>query len=134
MISVVISLIIISRIGRSYGVEPPLDVSRIFIYPLATITAEKMPKCFKKHSRNKRFLSAGVAGNGLLLLWTVVAAFISMAFISNIRAILMISVYEDPVDTTEDIFKQGKTPIYPLGFWRKYLIESSDIWNKRVGK
>ena len=98
--------------------------------PLSILTAEKMPECF--HSKmntkcRKSFFSRGSAGNGLILLWTVVASYISMAFHSNIRAMLMIPVYEDPIDTTEDLFERGKILIIGPegGYWREYLLGSN---------
>ena len=111
IVSVMTAFLIISKVGRSYGVETPMDNFLIFIYPLATLTAENMSRSFKKKSkkRNKSFFSPGFAGNGLLLFWTVMAAFISMAFLSMIRATLIFPVYGDPIDTAEDIFKQGKS-------------------------
>ena len=93
----IVSCLIVSRLGETYGVETHLDNVLIMILPLGIITADMMPKCFKKKNfkPNKTFFSPGFAGNGLLLLWIVSAGFISMAFQSNIRAILMIPVLED---------------------------------------
>ena len=87
ILSVIAAFIVISKLGKSYGVETSLDNFHIFIYPLATLTGENMSTSLKKKSkqRNKSFLSPGFARNGLLLLWTVAAAFISMAFLSMIR-------------------------------------------------
>ena len=95
-----------------------------------------MTESFKKKNkkRNKNFFSPGFARNGLLLLWTVMAAFISMAFLSMIRATLMSPVYGDPIDTAEDIFKEEKTAVIPMGLWQNYLKTSNDLWIKRTGK
>ena len=136
VLSVIAAFIIISKVGRCYGVETPMDNFHIAIYPLSTLTAESMPRSFKRKSkkRNKSFFSPGFAGNGLLLLWTVMAAFISMAFLSMIRATLMFPVYRDPIDTAEDIFRQGKIPMILKGMWPKYLKTSNDPWIKRTGK
>ena len=101
IISISAAFIVISKIGRSYGVETPLDNFLIFILPLATLTAECMPRSFKSKSkeRNKSFFSPGFAGNGLLLLWTVAAAFISMAFLSMIRQTSSLQ-FSDVVDAS----------------------------------
>ena len=106
--------------------------------PLSILTAEKMPECFQSKMTTKcrkSFFSRGFAGNGLILLWTVVASFISMAFHSNIRAMLMIPVYEDPIDTTEDLFERGKIPIIGPegGYWREYLLGSNVGSEKMAG-
>ena len=84
--------------------------------------------------RNQSFLSPGFARNGLLLLWTVMAAFITMAFLSMIRATLMSPVYGDPIDTAEDIFKEEKTAVMGMGLWQNYLRTSNNFWVKRIGK
>ena len=106
--------------------------------PLSILTAEKMPECFQSKMTTKcrkSFFSRGFAGNGLILLWTVVASFISMAFHSNIRAMLMIPVYEDPIDTTEDLLERGKIPIIGPegGYWREYLLGSNVGSEKMAG-
>ena len=140
----IVAMFIVSRVSRCYGVETPLDNVLIFIFPLSTLTAEKMPRCFriktqkkkKQELRKESFFLPGFTGNTLLLLWTVAASFLSMAFLSNIRAILMIPVLEDPIDTTEDLFKQSKTAIIGPegGFMRGYLSGSSNIWERKLGK
>ena len=129
--------------GQSYGVGTP-DKVTIFLIPFGLLKAEPMPTWFTKKKKNKPrsllqakpFFSPGFAGNGLLLIWTVAGSFISMAFLSNVRAMLMIPVHEHPIDRTEDIFKQDKTPIINLegSFWREYLLESSNYWEKRAGE
>ena len=87
IISVIAAFLVIIKVGRSYGVETSLDIFHIFIYPLASLTSENMTGSFKMKSklRNQYFVSPGFARNGLLLVWTVAAAFISMAFLSMIR-------------------------------------------------
>ena len=136
IVSVIAAFIVISKLGQSCGVETSLDNFLIFIYPLATLTGENMSGSFKKKSkqRNKSFFSPGFARNGLLLVWTVAAAFISMAFLSMIRAILMKPAYGKPIDSARDIFEQGKIPILAPSHWRNYLKDSSDEWTRRAGK
>ena len=137
-LSIIAAMLVACRISQSYGVESHLDSVRILIWPLATLTAEKMPRCFKsrKHSSRHSWFPPGFSGNSLLLLWTVMASFLSMAFLSNIRAILMIPVLEDPIDTTEDLFKQSKLAIIGPegGFMRGYLSGSSNIWERTLGE
>ena len=88
ILSVIAASLVISKVGRSYG-EEIVDNFVIFIYPLATLTSENMSDSFKKKNkkRNKNFFSPGFARNGLYLIWTVMAAFISMAFLSMIRTV-----------------------------------------------
>ena len=129
--------------GQSYGVGTP-DKVTIFLIPFGLLKAEPMPTWFTKKKRNKPrsllqakpFFSPGFAGNGLLLIWTVAGSFISMAFLSNVRAMLMIPVYEAPVHTTRDIFKEQKVPYVNLegSFWREYLLESPNWWERLAGE
>ena len=138
LLSVSLACRIASKVGQSYGVGT-LDKVQIILFPLGTLNAEPLPRWFtkkkKRKSEHNTFFSPGFAGNGLLLMWTVMASFLSMAFLSNIRAMLMIPVHERPIDTTEDIFKQDKVPLINLegSFWREYLLESSNPWERRAG-
>ena len=132
ILSIIAAFTVISRVD----VETPLDSFLIFIYPLASLTGENMSTSFNKKSkkRNKSFFSPGFARNGLLLIWTVMAAFISMAFLSMIRATLMIPVYGEPIDTAEDIFTEKKTAMIMMGLCQQYLQTSNDSWIQRTGK
>ena len=117
LLSFTAACLIFNKLSQSYGVVPPLDTTLSFFFPLAALTGEKMPRCFemKQKSNKKSVFSPGFAGNGLLLLWTVMGSFLSMGFLSNIRAIILLPVYEDPIDSTEDIFQQGKIPAVGIG-------------------
>ena len=134
ILSVIAAFIVISRVGRSYGVETSLG--NFLFFPLASLTGENMSTSFKKKSknRNKSFFSPGFSLNGLLLIWTIAAAFISMAFLSMIRATLMIPIYGEPIDTAEDIFKEEKTAMIGMGLWQNYLKSSNDPWLRKTGK
>ena len=138
IISFIVSWFIVSRLGQTYGVQPHLDNVLFLILPLGIITADFLPQCFRGGNvkQNKTFFSPGFAGNGLLLLWIVSAGFISMAFQSNIRAILMIPSYEEPVDSTDDLLRLGKIPIIGPegGYWREYLLGSALAPERRAGQ
>ena len=50
-----------------------------------------------------------------------------MAFLSNIRAMLLKPVYEKPIDTTKNIFDVGKIPVVSsTGHWKKYFETQND--------
>ena len=149
-----------SSVGQHYGVGTPDKVSMCLI-PFGILKAEPMPKWFTKMSvqtypkQETIFLSRGFAGNGLLLIYCVCGTFLSMAFIrfihkynillyqllpftiheSNIRAMLMIPMYEQPIDTTENIFQYDKVPLVNLegSFWKDYLMESPNYWERKAG-
>ena len=112
----ILALYIVCWVSQSYGVVSPHDRTFVFIFPLAALTGEALPRSFKTRNKtNKLVFCPGFAGNGLMLLWIFMGSFLSMAFLSNIRAILMIPTYDVPIETTEDIFKHGKIPIVSLG-------------------
>ena len=149
-----------SSVGQSYGVGTPDKVSMCLI-PFGILKAEPMPKWFTKASAKTHpkfrqdtlcLFSRGFAGNGLLLIYCVCGTFLSMAFIrflwfimtivslftifeSNIRASLMIPTYEQPIDTTENIFQYNKVPLVNLegSFWKDYLMASPNYWERKAG-
>ena len=139
LLSVSFACGVASKVGQSYGVGT-LDIVLIILFPFGTLNAEPLPRWFTKKKKEKAdsntFFTPGFAGNGLLLMWTVMASFLTMAFLSNIRAMLMIPVHEHPIDTTSDIFKHDKIPLINLegSFWREYLLESSNPWERRAGQ
>ena len=57
-----------------------------------------------------------------------------MAFLSMIRATLMIPIYGKPIDTAEDIFREEKTAMIGMGLWQNYLKSSNDPWLRKTGK
>ena len=156
-----VTCILMSSVGQRYGVGNPDKVSMCLIL-FGILKAEPMPKWFTKtsvqtylkHNQETILLSRGSAGNGLLLIYCVCGSFLSMAFIrcihhnmmlylllpftiheSNIRAMLMIPMYEQPIDTTENIFRYDKVPLINLegSFWKDYLMESPNYWERKVG-
>ena len=112
------------------------------MFPISTLIGENLSEGFRKNKKNnekkkeKSFFAPGFAGNGLLLVWNAMAVIITMAFLCNIRAILLKPVYDPPIDTTEDIFKQGKIPIilFEGSYWRNYFLTSNNTWEKRTGR
>ena len=61
--------------------------------------------------------------------------FISLFFMSNIRAMLLKPSYETPVDSTEELLKRGIIPINSNGgFWEEYLLSSINPWERLAGE
>ena len=137
MLSVSLVLVLASYAGDQYGVGTK-DFIIIMLTPFQTLNAESLPSWFVKKEgqklQNKKFFSPGFAGNFLLLMWAVLGSLISMAFLSNIRAMLMKPVYQKPIDSTEDIFKVGKKPLIGGGMWPNYLRTSSNEWERLAGE
>ena len=47
----------------------------------------------------------------------------------------MIPNYEQPIDTTENIFQNDKIPCLNLdgSFWKEFLLESPNAWERKAG-
>ena len=67
--------------------------------------------------------------------WSLINFDFFTILFSNVRAMLMIPLYEQPIDTTESIFKHDKIPLVNLegSFWKEYLMESPNYWERRAG-
>ena len=106
-------LLVASSFGLEYGVGAR-DRVLLFMYPFGSLNAEPLPSWFEKKARKPKhvkhitfFFSKGFSGNFVLILWTVMGSFITMAFLCNIRAMLMKPVFERTIDVTQDIFESG---------------------------
>ena len=133
MVAVSFMLVVAYRLGLQYGVGT-MDLVTLLLTPFQTLNAESLPTWFTKKSgkRIHSFFSPGFSGNLVLLMWAVMGSLLALAFMSNIRAMLLKPVYEHPIDSTKDIFKVGKTPINGGngGFWVEYLKASSNPWER----
>ena len=134
MLATSLMLLIASRAGQSYGVGTP-DIISILLTPFQTLNAESLPSWFSRRT-TKGLFSPGFTGNYLLLMWTVMGSLISMAFLCNIRAMLMKPVFQKPIDSTKDIFTQGKIPVNndEGSFWPEYMKTSTNEWERLAGE
>ena len=130
MLATSLMLLIASTAGHSYGVGTS-DITSVLLTPFQTLNAEFLPVWFSRRA-TRRLFSPGFTGNYLLLLWTVTGSLITMAFLCNIRAMLMKPVFQKPIDYTKDIFTEGKIPInnFAGSFWPQYLKTSSNKWER----
>ena len=139
MLAVSLSLVLASHLGLKYGVGTK-DTVTLLLSPFQTLNAEPMPSWFskverkgrRKGSRNLAFFTPGFTGNYLLLMWAVLGSLITMAFMCNIRAIMMKPVFKKPIDSTKDIFIGKKTTNnnYAGAFWQDYLATSTNKWER----
>ena len=142
MVAVCASLLLASFFGVQYGVGTT-DVISVLLTPFQTLNAEFLPAWFDKKPRLPKmkksgthpFLNQGFSGNLMLLLWAVMGSFIVMAFLSNIRAMLLKPVYEKPIDSTKIILDVGKVPLIPAGgLWENHFKASENVWERLAAK
>ena len=130
MVTVSLMLLIASQLGIQYGVGTS-DVITLLLTPFQTLNAESLPTWFIKKDRTTRVFSPGFSGNFILLMWAVMGSLIALAFMSNIRAMLLKPVYEQPIETTKDIFDVGRIPIIKEGsFFTQYFKTSENPWQR----
>merc|ERR1719187_1892136 len=100
------------------------------------MNAEFMPAWFDGDGSERRIWpKKGFAGNLLLLLWAVMGMLISMFFLSMLRTNMLKVVLEEPIDTTEQLVKSGKTIYLGRSGWHLSYHQTSDnIWYKKVGE
>ena len=59
----------------------------------------------------KLLLPRGVSANIVLLIWGLFGGVLVHGFLANFRSMLMMPVYEKPIDTAQDILDRGLIPI-----------------------
>ena len=129
-------LTIVAYLGTRYGVGTK-DYVSVLLVPFRMLNAESMPRWFDQNnqhpSRQKTFMP-GFTGHYLLLLWSMTGWFLAMAYLSNIRAMLLSPNYAKPVDYTKDLFSLGKVPVnaYKYGMWPRVLKNSPNKWEQKA--
>ena len=142
LISVSLALVIIVRVGKSYGIPQP-DLLRIILTPFAMMNHEEMPAWFEVPrspvNRNRslievtiRLVRRGRAGNLLLLMWSYMGMIIMFGFTCNLRAIYMKENFETPLKTAEQIYKSDKTYYDVLGKEPLYVLDN--IWYQKKAR
>ena len=122
-----IMLIAVHNIQYQFGGENQ-DISISIITPLAMLTAENL--FGTASSRNNQLF----ARNFLLLLWSVMGMIIVFGFSCNLRAMLLKPARDRPIDTTEDLFLQGKYPIVVNTQVKKFLEASTNVWQRKAAE
>ena len=127
---VVVSLILIAvhRIQHQIG-GGQQDISISIITPLAMLTAENISAAGMESKAKQLFTR-----NFILLLWSVMGTIIVFCFTCNLRAILLKPARDPPIDTTEDLFLQGKTPILVTQQTKNLLTGSPNIWQRKAAE
>ena len=82
------------------------------------------------------FLPRGFSANLVLLLWYFLGGVLLWAFEGNILALMFKKVYEDPVDTVQDVTDRGLIPIVFPGqqFFVDLLARSEDKLYRDLAK
>ena len=127
---VVMSLMLITvhKIQHQFGGDNQ-DISISIITPLAMLTAENLSGT-AFNSRNHQLF----ARNFLLLLWSVMGTIIVFSFTCNLRAMLLKPARDRPIDTTEDLFLQGKSPIVVKTQDKEFLEASPNEWQRKAAQ
>ena len=103
MLTVSLFLMLVSYLGSHYGVGTR-DYVDVLIVPFRMLNAEAFPNWFDQnlqHPSRQKFFMPGFTGSSILLLWSLMGSVIAMAFLSNIRNMLLSPVLEKPVDSTK---------------------------------
>ncbi len=96
--------------------KPEGSTTNFIVYPMARIT-EPDPLPW--------FTSRWSAGRMVTLLWIAFSFLMNMFYACNLRAHLIVVTYEKPIDTLEDIVKNGQTVyIYDVALRQRYTLIS----------
>merc|ERR1712013_640235 len=128
MVVMSLMLITVHNIQQQFGGENQ-DISLSIITPLAMLTAENMSGSVFNSRTNQLF-----ARNFLLLLWSVMGMIIVFGFVCNLRAMLLKPARDRPIDTTEELFLQGKSPIVVKTQLKQSLETSPNVWQRKAAQ
>ena len=103
-----------------------VDTVSLILAPFAMLNAEAMPVEKKKNSK------CGYARNLILLLWSVMGMVLVFCFLCNLRAVILKPTMENPIDTTEDLVRNGITPILNSGLQPEYMATSGNEWHRKA--
>ena len=117
------------QLGYISGGKKP-DIVLLILTPLAMLNAEAMPVDVEQVARRK---SRGeFSRNFLFLNWSVMGMVLVFCFLCNLRAMILKPMLEKPIDSTEDLFLQGITPIIVSGLYTHYMETSSNQWHRKA--
>ena len=102
------------------------DTVLLVILPLAMMNAEPLPTNKRKNSKGS------FSRNSLLLLWSVMGMVLVFCFLCNLRAVILKPTTENPLDTTEDLVRNGITPILNSGLQTMYMSTSGNKWHRKA--
>ena len=122
MVVVSIMLIIVHTIQHRLGGENQ-DISLSIITPLAMLLAENLSSTAMNSRANQLFTK-----KLLLLKWSVMGTIIVFCFLCNLRAMLLKPARETPIDTSKDLYLQGKSAIIVTEEVRNFLAASPNEW------
>ena len=67
------------------------------------------------------FFPRGFSSNTVLLLWSLFGGVLFHALLSNFLKMLMMPMWEEPVDTAQDVLDRGLIPV--VGYGEDYLVQ-----------
>ena len=128
MVAVSIMLIIVHTIQHWLGGKTE-DISLSIITPLAMLLAENLSSTAMNSRANQLFTK-----KLLLLKWSVMGTIIVFCFLCNLRAMLLKPARETPIDTSKDLYLQGKSAIIVTEEVRNFLAASPNEWQRKAAK
>ena len=136
MLTVSLLLTLVSYLGKDYGVGTRNYID-VLLVPFRMLNGEAFPNWFDqklRHPSRQKMFMPGFTGNYILLLWSMMGMIIALAFLSNLRTMLLSPVLEKPVDSTKDLILTGKIPInaWKGGLWPSYLQTSPNEWEQKA--
>ena len=129
MLTVSFALIAAYQLEHLSGAKKP-DMVMLILRPIAMFNAEAMPVEVEEVTRRK---SRGeFTRNFLFLNWSVMGMVLVLCFLCNLRAMILKPTLEQPIDTSQDIVLQGKTPVIVTGFFTNYMETSTNEWHRKA--
>ena len=128
MLVVSFALIAAYKLEHLSGGKKP-DIVMLILRPIAMFNAEAMPvEVEEVKSRKSR---GEFSRNFLFLNWSVMGMVLVLCFLCNLRAMILKPTLEQPINTSQDLVLQGKTPIIVYGLFTNYMETSPNEWHRK---
>ncbi|XP_023342632.1 glutamate [NMDA] receptor subunit 1 [Eurytemora carolleeae] len=127
-IAAILVFLMVVQAAPILGFKQPDNII-VSLMPISLINAEGMPDWFLLQKEQRRVWSGSV----LLMVWAIGSLFLTMAFSSNLRAILLNPTYEAPLDTSKQIVERGPIVILKESSWIFPFLKSSPFpWQVKI--
>ncbi|XP_023345277.1 glutamate receptor 1 [Eurytemora carolleeae] len=122
------ALLLVRFVGQDIEFKQP-DAVLVMLMPLAVLNAEQMPDWFILKTTRV------ISGSILLMFWSLASTLLTLAFSSNLRAIILTPTYATPIDTAQQIVQANKLAVLEDSTWQLEFLQSSpNPWQQQVLK